>query len=531
MSQIYFNYQAKIKSLDLSRAISIPKGIGPFVGFGSGFIQKKPSGTSDTTNSTFEIVLHPEYYSDNVSFDSTPYKPDYTFLKPLIDDINSHHDIQMNEDGVNNISSRVNFGLVTKDGYISVWDENTLSVDILNWTQATTPNEVVVVARHNYVSEAIDNPVTLEAYAVNFSSGTQSSGSTGSSNYGDINCFYDLYRRAFDAYYGKSQEVNYNNVNPLSSDSGLKLTYKDLLEYVKYKLQEYNDSESELTLVGIYGKASESNTNFYFAIVPYEGQWPYKMPFTLTMMNSIGKNFQNIKDLQSGFPYTSDTGESMNIMAYIDYRIKQLSDQLTNAVGNMNSLIPSGLICLWDGSVDTIPEGWSAYDKAAGRVVIGFGSANYSGIFTAEGTRGLTSVGSTYKDPNNSTDWAVTISESDIPEHQHAVAIAKTTITENDSSEDSPCMTDWSSHNYGLGDGSSVRGSKWNDDNDYCTKHWKSMNAKSGLIRTSPNILDYDTSYTAYNQGSFNDSSFQQDNIKRIYYCLPSITLFYIQKD
>lgn len=53
MSQTFFNYQSAIRSAELSRAISIPKGIGPFLGYGSGITKYKDR---------WYIKLYPQYY-------------------------------------------------------------------------------------------------------------------------------------------------------------------------------------------------------------------------------------------------------------------------------------------------------------------------------------------------------------------------------------------------------------------------------------------------------------------------------------
>lgn len=529
MNQTYFNYQAPLRSIDLSRAMAIPKGVGPFVGFGSGKIESSSSATGSSNSETkYYITLYPDYYSGDEA--NSPkqgiYRENWSFLLPLIRDIKSKHQIDLNEIqdiNTSTISTPVKFGVVTRDGFISVDTADSKKIPISNWNGRTgTPKEVVVLARHRYVPEAVDNPITLEAYALEYGTTTQSSGSTDSSQYSDINSFYDLYRRSMDIYYNKTDSPDFNKYNPLSQQSGLNLSYYDLLQYLKAKLSVYSDDDqNQYTLVGIYGMGSYTDSsgitlNEKFSIVPYEGKWPYPVSFNTAVMNSIGRSLSQISDIQEGFPYsvpgsTESDLINMGIKSYIDYQIEQLkslfSSQITEA--SSTKMIPSGLICLW---ADTeIPSGWREYTAASGRVVIGYSN---NGIpADTDGSTVLTKVGDTYGSPNSNGDWVIELTTENIPAHYHAMAVGAMSVKDDASDLDNPCPADWSK----------VKSSGTWLGND--TEDWDGVGMVNGKIRTGPNLTDIGAVNNVTN------ANMQYGVSTKFMKLFPAITLRYIQKE
>lgn len=518
----YFNYQAPLRSIDLSRAISIPKGIGPFTGFGSGIISE--SGFSSGTNQTqksYSITLYPDWYTDNKSPNVSPLKNNYSYLIPLIKDIRERHGISLNEQvelklnvsrTEGNSNSPTTFGVITKDGFIAVNNLPSWTIPIMGYTSQNSPKEVVVFARHNYIEEAVDNPVTLEAYAIDYGIETKSLNAGRTSNYSDINSFYDLYRRSLDIYYNQDTDPDFVKDNPLSqeNDLSLKLTYQDLLGYVSSKCDAYANNPSDLTLIGIYGNGSyitESGQSATepFSIVPYNGVWPYELPFNTAVMNCLTKSLNRVQTQQEGFPFEMvGTGESLNIIQYINYQIEELEKRLSSSM----DIIPTGLICLWDQ--ETVPTGWHEYEQAKGRIVIGFDS---NGIKAGpDNSVILDSLGSKYD-----TGWQLDLTSANLPKHLHALALASIALKDESNPDDNPAPADWSKYNANL---------VTNPENNQTIQiKWDKVGIKSGAIKTGPNLITTDTG-TAVSSSNLQDS--ESASIQKI---LPSITLMYIQKD
>lgn len=524
----YFNYQAPLKSLDLSRAISIPKGVGPFTGFGSAKFEPVSNNTQDT--GSYNIVLYPEYYSENDAPSIEGLLPNYSFLRPLIKDIQQHHKLITSESVSMSLDAtktqeiegnNVTFGLITRDGFICINSLDKWVVPISKYTGSSAPLEVAVFAKHNYVAEAVDNPVTLEAYAITYGVVTQSTDAGRDSSYTDINSFYDLYRRSLDIYYNQNNiDPDFSQHNPLSSVNklNLRLSYNDLIGYVKSKVTSIDYDNDNLTLIGIYGKGTyvdENNQSHqeYFSIVPYEGKWPMEMPFNTAVMNGITKSMNTTNKKLEGFPFSVPNSsdeklQNMNILEYIDYKIQEVKSSMADPV-------PSGLICLWDQA--TPPNGWHEYTAASGRVVIGFKSGGVKA--GPNGTSVLTDLGQTYLDYNQSSDWQIKLTAENLPKHLHAFALATTSWTGESNTFDNPVPADWSRYDASLVNGGPSTG------NNNVVRSWENMGMKNGAIKTGPNLTTTDGGAAVSTTNQQNSDS---ANIQKI---LPSITLMYIQKD
>lgn len=525
----YFNYQAQLRSLDLSRAISIPKGVGPFTGFGSADFIRATGSTG--ASSSYNISLKPEYYSQKNSPKVEGFLPNYSFLTPLIRDIQRHHNTLMNEQLALNLDAsqyqetlenNVTFGLITRDGFICINNKSDWSIPISNYTGSSAPKEVVVFARHNYVAEAIDNPVTLEAYAINYRISTLDTDAGSSSNYSDINSFYDLYRRSMDIYYGQNNPTpDFGQHNPLSNENtlGVRLSYYDLIEYVKSKVTEVDYDSENLTLIGIYGKGtfsddSSQNSEEYFSIVPYEGRWPMDLPFNTAVLSDITHNFQDTKKNLEGFPYsvpnTSDSNlQGMTIMEYINYKIEEVKASRADP-------IPSGIICLWEQS--TIPKGWHEYEKAQGRIVIGFKSGGIKA--GPDGDEILAELGTTYLDSSQASDWQINITAKNLPMHLHALALVCVSWDGEGRTLDNPMVGDWKLYDPAL-----VNGGPSTGNTNVVNNTWKPLGMKNGSIKTGPNLTQTDSAT------GVSSSNLQKNSSSNLQKILPSITLMYIQKD
>lgn len=533
MSTTYFNYKSLIRSLDLSRAISIPKGIGPFTGFARGSIDpdtsSQLSGNTNQTTSVYKITLYPDWEGDTTKKTGTVngiYHPFTSFLDVLSRDLKTYHQISLSEklsstlnssDNQDSNPSKVNFGLVSKDGFVMVSNDPTLKVNITGATGDRSPKEVVVFARHNYIDEAVDNPITLEAYALSYGNQTNQLNAASDSEYSDINNFYDLYMRAMDIYYNRDVEVDFNKNNPLSSESKLKLSYYDLLRYVRSKCDDYVNNEDQLTLVGIYGTNSENES---FSIVPYDGKWPYDLPFNISVMNSIGRSLNDLKVQQSGFPYSApnqsdESLQNMNIMGYINYQISKLREELVGSLNDASSsLIPPGLICLWDQA--TPPDGWEEYQGARGRIVIGF---NSGGIPTGDNTI-LSTIGDTYLNPGIASDWSISLTAADIPEHYHPIAMTFISLTDdqNDPTPDNATPGNWNKFDPNLSMANKVVSG-----DPTPGQNFDAMGITNGAIRTGSHFTQGET----VQKDSSNLQSKETISLSKI---CPAITLMYIRK-
>lgn len=539
MSQTFFNYQSAIRSAELSRAISIPKGIGPFLGYGSGITHH---------DSKWTIRLYPQYYGAGEGLGGTldsntqDLKTDgyrnspHSYINPLMRDIVNHHNILMGGSVINaqgtfeeTPGNPARFGLITRDGFIVLDDtKEYIEVPILNaqtFSSSNAPAEVVVLARHKYIPEAIVNEVTYEAYALTTAGTTRNIDSRGTdTGYTDMNTFYQLFRTSMDIYYNRSNVVpNFGLDNPLSQNNtfGLKLSYYDLLRYINSLMansgvSEFDIFDPDVTLVGIYGRGGYTDMDpdtgeplsrqEQFSIVPYGGRWPYDLSFNITILNSIAKSFNYVQDLMEGFPYTfpnaeDDSQKNLNIKDYIDRKFEELRNENSS---QLNQAIPSGIICLWSSPND-IPSGWSVYDKAVGRVVIGFSSGTELSLGT--GSTVINQVEGRYLD-NADSDWKTIIRGTDLPAHHHAIALAG--ISNKNESNNDPVAASWSKFTTSL---------------DSHTMSFKDVvGISNGAIVSGPNL-------TVEGDQGYAPSQNQKNKEITLNKAFPMIALIYIIKD
>lgn len=538
MSQTFFNYQSAIRSAELSRAISIPKGIGPFLGYGSGITKYKDR---------WYIKLYPQYYgageneggtldsnTQDIKVDGYRNSP-HSYISPLMRDIVKYHNILMGGRVINaqgtfsdDTENPARFGLITKDGFV-VLDNTTEPIDvpILNaqtFTSSNAPAEVVVVARHKYIPEAVVNEVTYEGYALTSAGTDKNTASRGTdTGYTDMNTFYQLFRTSMDIYYNRPTAVpNFGLDNILSQNNtfGLKLSYYDLLRYINSLMANsgvsFDINDPDITLVGIYGRGGYTDTDpntgeslsrqEQFSIVPYGGKWPYDLPFNISVLNSIAKSFNYVQGLMEGFPYTfpnaeDDSQKNLNIKDYIDKKFEELQKENNSQI---SSVIPSGIICLWSNEND-IPQGWSVFDKAIGRVVIGFSSGTTLTMGT--GSTVINQIGGTYLD-NADSSWKITLKGTDLPAHHHAIALAG--INNKNEAKNDPVAASWSKFTTSL---------------DADTMSFKdNIGISNGAIVSGPNLtVESDQGYAPSQNQTAREISLNK--------AFPVIALVYIIKD
>lgn len=522
-----FGYQSAIKSAEVSRGISIPPGVGPIFGFGSGVI--------NNDNGKWQIRLYPNYYNDTEGAngqlpDKDSYiKPYNTYIRPLIKDLIKSHNIQVTGDLENTVGI-AKYGLITRDGHL-VYDDNlNKDVDIYNAETYTTngPSEVVVFARHAQIDEAVENEVTYVAYPnTNIGSNPSGTYSGVSSDYSGIKTFYDLFRVSADIYrYKEVDNPNFGLDNPLSEKSNVYgLSYEGLLKQVNSIMGgtgcPISLDDPNYTLVGIYGVGTYQNEQGNviqesFSIVPYGGKWPYDLPFNLATMSCIAKNFDFVRGITDGFPYTEPNGDTTykSIKEYIDAKIASIQGSIQQS---QTELIPSGLICLWDNA-STIPEGWSPYDKANGRIVIGFTSGNQLTLGT--GVVQISDAGQTYM--NNVDDaWNITLKGTDLPAHEHAIAIVPWNYEDSGTSgdRDNSALGSWDKYSYC----SDASGGSWKG-NSRSKTTWNETGIKGNACNTSPNLTQKFSNTNISN-------IVQTEGEIKLNKAFPMIALIYIQKD
>ena len=157
----YFKYEGIIKSKEAAEAIAAPSGLGPFCGFGSATINGS------------RLTVSPQGVSGS------------KYANVIKDRIMARYMAKASEDGE---LPDVNFGCISRDGYVFISDEQTLTVENIQGTQGST-EEVLLFAVHTTISEPVDNPVDFVAYW------NESSES-----------FYTLFKKSLDIYYPIAEE-------------------------------------------------------------------------------------------------------------------------------------------------------------------------------------------------------------------------------------------------------------------------------------------------------------------------------------
>ena len=136
--ETYFNYEQALTSKKLVEAISIPHGIGPFCGFNSWKL------TADGKS----IQL------DSSAVNSPSYR--WSLEREALWRKYSHRVFR------NGLGIGINFGCISRDGYIYVDDATTKTI-LIEGTKGSN-SDIIVVAIHTPMSEPIENPITFRAF-------------------------------------------------------------------------------------------------------------------------------------------------------------------------------------------------------------------------------------------------------------------------------------------------------------------------------------------------------------------------------
>ena len=207
-----------------------------------------------------------------------------------------------------------------------------------------------------------------------------------------------------------------------------------------------------------------------------------------------------------GFPYTfpnaeDDSQKNLNIKDYIDKKFEELQKENSSQI---SSVIPSGIICLWSSEND-IPQGWSVFDKAIGRVVIGFSSGTTLTMGT--GSTVINQIGGTYLE-NADSSWKITLKGTDLPAHHHAIALAG--INNKNEAKNDPVAASWSKFTTSL---------------DSDTMSFKdNIGISNGAIVSGPNLtVEGDQGYAPSQNQTAREISLNK--------AFPVIALVYIIKD
>lgn len=373
----FFQYQALIKSSDLALAISSPIGVGPFCGFGS--------GTINSTSTSITLTPNPA--------------SGLSYTKEAIDLIARRYLSKINTDSE---EPDVNFGCIARDGTIFTSPDSSIVISNIQGTKGSY-NEVFVFAVHTQVEEPVENPVDFVAYWNESSTD-----------------FYTMYKKALDPYYPTSLNLRTLDINANDVYESNSFNYNYLENQVKSACSAYNSSRTSWALIGVYGTGTNAmtRTSESFAIVPYFGKYPVELPYNTANHSMIKQSISHIESMMAGLVIDNN---STTVKEYVDYQLSALRKVLEKQISD--SLLPVGSIILWEGT--EIPDGWAEYTKAAGRVVVGYSA----GGIQVNNRYVFTNIGDLYT-PSDGT-YSITINESNLPRHRHAVGLAKGTCQDN----------------------------------------------------------------------------------------------------
>lgn len=357
--ETYFNYEQALTSKKLVEAISIPHGIGPFCGFNSWEL------TADGKS----IQL------DSSAVNSPSYR--WSLEREALWRKYSHRVFR------NGLGIGINFGCISRDGYIYVDDATTKTI-LIEGTKGSN-SDIIVVAIHTPMSEPIENPITFRAF---WSQATES--------------IYTTY---------------YEDLNPtILQAQGTFSNLYSLEKWVESSLGNNTWDSNTMCIIGIYGQGNNPNTKATesFAIVPYEGQLTYNISLTQGTMNYIEKTLKALTTLTEGVPdgYT-------NIVEYLK-KYHELNSKQETPVTNSN--LPKGTIVMWYGEQSTIPKGWELCDGGRavndpsmtkpdlmGRVPLGLSTTNQD--YKTSGTTGGSD--------------SITLKIDQVPRHRHRIAFGQ----------------------------------------------------------------------------------------------------------
>lgn len=395
--EVYFNYGDKISSKRVAEAIAMPYGVGPICGFGSAAINGN------------QLLVKPYALGDENGTGSNNFTDPARYL--VRDLIRNHHIPRAEDADVSDY--RITFGVVAKDGILYRSGSDSLTVNIEG--NKGTYNQVLLFAEHRHVSEPVQNLVSFRAF-------------WNESNFD----FFNLYKKSLDIYYPSTEEARKASIADKYDPSlNEEMSYDYLINKVGSACPTYDSNQKTLVLIGIYGDGTnqtpEKEQVEKFAIVPYGGQFPVSIRYNsaihsyfkeaLSRMESFLSydRINSAVDLQTGTPLTFT-----NLIDYLEWLIDTKTAKLQNQIQLL--AIPIGTIVLYDG--EEIPRGWEVYDKAAGRVVIGYTAGGIQLNTTADGSQTvLQNLGDTY-DPLRADDrWHITIEGKDLPKHFHGLGI------------------------------------------------------------------------------------------------------------
>lgn len=447
----YFKYEGIIKSKEAAEAIAAPSGLGPFCGFGSANINGN------------QLVISPQGSTSN------------KYANVIKDKILARYMTKVAEDGE---LPDINFGCISRDGYVFISDESSMTIENILGTQGST-EEVLLFAVHTVISEPVDNPVEFVAY---WNESSQS--------------FYDLYKKSVDVYYPIADEKRTPSImDDVYQNPDISLN--NLLSVVETACPYYKNNKRTSVLIGIYGNGTDAMTkrNENFAIVPYQGKFQ-ELPFTTATYSSIKESIKRTEQINTGFPITGTDGTRQNIKQYIDAEIEKVRKEFANSLSTAN--LPIGSIILWES--DVIPDGWAEYTKASGRMVLGYQAG---GIQVGDDTL-LQNVGDFYTP--TSGGYLIKIKGDDLPKHRHSVGLGR--FAYDNDNEAHGCTI----RNYNLRD-TSLNGQVGN-----YTTNAPGQIAQNGAVETSWNLIG--ESYT---------TEVTKDTLS-LEKLPPTITLRYIQK-
>lgn len=392
---VYFNFGSQIGSKRLAEAIAMPFGVGPICGFGS----------ADINGDVLKV--YPWAVGDDNGAGSNKVDPARFMMRDLI----RNHYIPRAEDA--DISSyRITFGCIAKDGILFRSGEMALNNIPIEGSKGVY-NQVLLFAEHKYVTEPVHNLVSFRAFW----------------NESSFD-FFSLYKESLDIYYPSTRKARKASMaDQFDPALNEKFSYDYLINKVEAACSTYNNNQKNLVLIGIYGDGINNDPDNgkveKFAIVPYGGQFPTPIRYN----SAIHSYFKEaMKRMETFLDYTRidravdpETGESINftsLPAYLEWMINQKTYNLQKQIEH--AILPVGSIILYDG--EEIPPGWEVYEKANGRVVIGYTAG---GIQVDNGTFVLQSIGDVYDPPLADDRYMINIKSTDLPKHFHGVGIKR----------------------------------------------------------------------------------------------------------
>lgn len=382
MNKTYFNFEQQIASKSLVEAISIPHGIGPFCGFG---------GHKLSQDGTTIIITAEPSNGNGVSADSSFYN---LFYNTIHDRIKARNIYKGSEDPA------TNFGCISRDGYI--WTSSEESIEIpLEGSQGVSP-DIIVVAVHSPLEEAVENPVEFRAFWSQSSNG-----------------FYDLYRKSIDPGYPKkigNRDLSVMDENDPYMNSSF--TFENLETTLIGALPSGVWSQDTMCIIGVYGSGNNAMNDGAienYRIIPYESKFPMVLNHTTAEYGLIRAVLERLLLLTKGVP---DDYSSI-----IEYLTKNLnSGTINTTITNTTAAMPKGSIIMWYGSQKTIPGGWELCDGGV--------SVNDPAI-TKPNLMGRVPVGLSTTSGDYSTIAAlggndnVTLKLDQIPRHRHRIALGQ----------------------------------------------------------------------------------------------------------